>query len=162
MERVAQAWDRMGMRERVLVSSLLLVCVPIALFFFVALPVTSAKAKAELQLDEAVSLQNWVSERHSEWSNTATHQLSAAGANTPVGITGIETALEDSGLRPSVTTLENSQDGRIRLQLDGASFADFARFLESAGPELGYNIASLRITPGDIQGSIAARLDLQP
>jgi type II secretory pathway component PulM len=162
IDRLATAWDQLQARERIAVASLVLVFIPVGLAFLVALPMLDTRENALRQRSEAASLYQWVLARDADWQSLAALGTVAASQVAPVGIAGIEKALTVSGLRDSVSSLENGQDGRVRVQLEGAPFAEFARFLERIAPELGYSIATLRISPATTAGNIVARLELQP
>ncbi len=166
MARLAQAMAQRTRRERGLLASLVFLVLPLTLVFIVALPLIEQRDRARSAQAEARALYLWVQERDAEWQAKGPEANGLAADTSfrpePVGIAGVEAALGRAGLAEAVRTLEDANDRKITLRLEGARFGDVARFLEWAGPDLGYRIARYRLTAEAAPGLIAAELELQP
>ena len=151
----------MSGRERSLILVLLLVVAPLGLWFLVAAPLLDARDSAVARLAEARTLDAWVRARDGEWSaRTGTAGPSATIA--PVGLSGLDRALTEAGLRETATRLENARNGAIAIRLEEAEFALVGPFLEAVERSLGYDIGSLRLLREDAAGLVTAEMELTP
>ena len=154
------AWDRLSRRERFLVIALIAGAVPIALWALVAVPLQESRDRAFGEVAGAQADYVWAAEKVQQFTVLADRNVPEV--LEPAGIAGLEEALIADGLRSAVTALETTRNGGLRLRINDISFDVFGRFLEAAVNRLGYQIATLRITPLQRPGQIEASLDLVP
>jgi type II secretory pathway component PulM len=151
----------MSGRERSLVLVLLLLVAPVGLWFIVASPLLDARESAIARLAEARSLDAWVRARDAEWAARA-GATGPSATVAPVGLSGLDRALTEAGLRETATRLENARNGAIAIRLEEAEFALVGPFLEQVERSLGYDIGSLRLLREDEAGLVTAEMELTP
>jgi type II secretory pathway component PulM len=152
-ERVAA----LSSRERLLLAGLIVAVVPVALYLLVAVPLVAARERAAAGEVEAREALAWVIERDAAWPTDAGSPANGAGMpgeSAPAGLSGIENALSEAGLRDNVEALQNEEGGRISMRLGGIEFVDLGRYLEKVDRSLGYDIASLRIRQSEVEGLV--------
>ena len=157
MRRAATALAARAPRERALLAALVLVVLPLAVWFLGLVPAIEARDRAAAQLVEATRLQDWVRDRDAEF-RAATPGEVAAGA---VGIAGVEARLREDDLREAVRRLEDGREGRVSIAFDAVEFVRLARFVEGAGA-LGYALEDLRMDATDTPGLVTASLTMLP
>lgn len=150
----------MSGRERSLVLLLVLVVAPIGLWFLAAVPILEGRDRAVSRLAEARALQTWVDARNTEWQDADI--VGAEPAAMPVGLSGLDRALDEAQLRDAASRFENAQGGKIAIRLEDADFSRVAPFLENLERALGYDIATLRLVRGESAGLVTVDLELEP
>ena len=160
-ERLIDLLLRISRRERLLLTVLGLVVIPVALVFAVVLPLAQARSQAMDQLAEARTLRDWVGLRTAELASLASAASPAAPPARAIGISGIDQSLRAIGLGPAVTRLANRSDGEIDLAFDKVDFALLAQWLDKEAPAWGYELVSLEIDRGETPGEVKVELVLR-
>ncbi len=161
MTRILELLARLNRREKTLVALLGLAVIPLALVFLVALPALEARDSAARQNAEAQVLLAWTVARDAEWQRLAPTAASAVSTG-PIGLSGLESALADAGLRDGVTALETASGGRVVLRMKDVPFVAAAGFLDTLGTTSGYEIGRLSLNAGDTPASVAVDVELLP
>lgn len=152
----------MSGRERFLLFFLGMVVLPLGLWFLAAVPLMENRETAMERLIEERELEVWVKARDAEWRARSQTDRTAIARVEPVGLSGIDRALSEAGMRAAATRLENARAGGISIRLDGVAFVDFGRFLEEVERDLGYDSESLRLVRTESSGLVRVELDLKP
>ena len=163
-------WDRLAAllmersrRERWLLAAMVLGALPLGLWQGVAAPLIERQAQARAALAETRATELWVAEQAVEHARL----MRAAGggddrAATPVGMSGIEGALREAGLRSDVTELANTADGGITLRFDAVRFSNLAAWLSDQSGQWGYDLDAFTFERGAREDVVAADLRLVP
>jgi len=163
-------WDRLATllmersrRERWLLAVLVLGALPLGFWQGVAVSLVERQAEARAALAGTRATELWVAEQTVEHARL-TH---AAGvgedrATAPVGMSGIETALREAGLRSEVTELANTADGGITLRFDAVRFSRLAAWLSAQSGQWGYDLDAFTFERGAREDVVAADLRLLP
>ena len=155
-------------RERWLLLALVAVAVPVAIWLAVLEPLLQARAAAAARLQAEARLHAWVLDRRAEAlalgrTGNAAGSASGAGAATgPIGVSGLEAALRQGGLREQVSGLARRTDDVIELTFEEVAFAALGAWLADVSPGWGYAIESYRIEPGSRPGTVSAAFTLRP
>jgi type II secretory pathway component PulM len=152
----------MSGRERFLLILLGLVVLPLGLWFLAAVPLMDNRDTAIQRLIEERELEDWVNARDAEWRARGEPGRITTARVDPVGLSGIDRALGEAGMRAAATRLENASAGGVSIRLDGVDFVDFGRLLEMVERDLGYDTESLRLIRTERSGLVRVELDLTP
>jgi len=163
-------WDRLAAllmersrRERGLLAVLVLGALPLGLWQGVAVPLTERQAAARAALAETRATELWVADRaveHARLRHAAGGRKDRAAA--PVGMSGIESALREAGLRDEVTELANTAGGGITLRFDAVRFSRLAAWLSDQSGQWGYDLDAFTFERGAREDVVAADLRLVP
>ena len=134
----------MSGRERFLLFFLGMVVLPLGLWFLAAVPLMENRETAMERLIEERELEVWVKARDAEWRARSQTDRTAIARVEPVGLSGIDRALGEAGMRAAATRLENARAG-----------GEVER-------DLGYDTESLRLVRTESSGLVRVELDLKP
>lgn len=147
-------------RERGLLALLCIFVIPLALIFGLLLPLRAAQQDALAARTEAVAMNLWVQERAGALARMrATPQT---GPQPAIGMSGIEDALIETGLRSAVSDLAQDNRGQVSLRFDQVRFTRLMVWLTEMQPSWGYDLQAFVIEASPISGDVAARLTLMP
>ena len=159
--RIIYALARMSERERLLLTLLGVVVVPLAVIFLAVLPLMQARDAARAQATEAAAMLDWVATQVRALPAEGAEAATAPDANTgPIGISGIEESLVRGDLRAQVSQLSNRPQGGIDLALEAAPFELLGAWLQAMTPLWGYRIAAFRIEAAE-PGLVNATFELE-
>lgn len=160
-DRVTAVIERLSGRERALLLLLAVAGVPLVLYVLAARPLLDARVAAERRLAEAVAERRWVAERGAEWE--------ALGPSRPgrdavqgAGLSALEVAIAEAGLRQNVRMLQEDGNGRVRISFGSAPFERVAGFLDRSDLALGYDLGAMRLTAAEAPGQVEAAIELVP
>jgi len=167
---VSALWDRLAAllmersrRERWLLVVLVFGALPLALWQGLAVPLIERQAQARAALAETRAIEAWLAEQaveHARLMRAARRGETRVAA--PVGMSGLESALREAGLRAEVTELANTADGGITLRFDAVRFSRLAAWLSSQSGQWGYDLDAFTFERGAREDVVAADLRLVP
>jgi type II secretory pathway component PulM len=161
-DRLVYGLAQLSGRERVLVTLLAGLFVPLGIVFAVVLPLVQQRDAARVQAFEARAMLNWVSGQVETLPPDAMATSAAPiAAADPIGISGIEQSLVREGLRQQVTQLANRNSGGVELEFDAAPFEGLTGWLQRTVPDWGYRIIEFRIERGEEPGLVSASFALE-
>jgi type II secretory pathway component PulM len=167
---MSAVWDRLAAllmersrRERWLLLVLVLGTLPLGLWQGVAVPMIERQAQARAALAVTRATEVWVAEQAVEHARLRRAAGDGAGrAAAPVGMSGLEKALREAGLRADVAELANTADGGITLRFDAVRFSWLAAWLSAQSGQWGYDLDAFTIERGEREDVVAADLRLVP
>jgi len=162
--RLMQFLAGLSRRERLLLALLVFLALPLALLQGIALPLLARQEAARAAVVEAEALRGWISERQVELALLPAPDTIASDSPTraPAGLGALEAGLIDAGLRQALVTLANPSGTSVSLRFDGVAFARLMPWLDGLESEMGYRLASLRLTRADTVGLVDAEIQLEP
>jgi len=144
--RIIYTLAQLSERERLLLTLLGVVVVPLAVIFLAVLPLMQARDAARAQAAEATAMLDWVAVQVRALPAEGTElPMAEVGIGDPIGISGIEESLVRGDLRAQVSQLSNRPGGGIDLALEAAPFDLLGAWLLAMTPDWGYRIAAFRI-----------------
>ncbi len=149
-------------RERLLLSLLAGVVLPLALLFGVLLPLQERRTLAQEALQEAQALQLWVQDQARRAPRPLDSSASEAPAVQAIGTSGLEQALLAADLRGYVTRLSDQGDGAVALGFEAIPFERFTGWLNTMRPVWGYAVQTILLERGGEAGLVQAELTLVP
>lgn len=161
--RLMQFLAGLSRRERLLLALLVFLALPLAAVQGIALPLLARQEAARAAVAEAEALRGWVRERQAELA-----QLPAARTDTtsnpspsPAGLGTLEASLIDAGLRQSLVTLMNPSGTSVSMRFDAVHFSRLMPWLEGLEREMGYRMASLRLSRTNMPDLVDAEIQLE-
>jgi len=153
------ALAQLSERERALVLILTVIVLPLAVVFLAVMPLMEARDRAANAAQEARATLNWVSDQVRSLPVDASATGTVASGPDPIGISGIEESLVSFALRDFAKQLANRADGGVDLALEEAPFEALSGWMQSALPELGYDLRAFRIDAAS-PGKVNAQFEL--
>ncbi len=159
MERLTDFLVDLSGRERLLISVLLFLVLPAAIYFGVLVPMERGRDQARVDLVEASALLQWTQARAEEAQRL---QLVARdAAPEPIGVSEIERSLAEVGLRRDLSELSR-QDSDIELQFEAVEFTALGAWINSTSLSWGYEVSSFKVERGSEPGMVRALMTLTP
>jgi len=140
-------------RERVLLSVLVLIALPLLAYFLVLAPVQTARDTALQARDDALALNAWVAARVADMPAISAPQTKPT---EPIGATGIEQTLISAQLRPSVTQLVEQDNGTVELRFDAVTFVQIASWVSAQSRDGGYELDRFDMRALETTGKVSA------
>lgn len=162
--RLMQFLTGLSRRERLLLALLVFLALPVALLQGVALPLLARQEGARTAVAEAEALRLWISERQAELALLPAPETATTDSPSrpPAGLGALEAGLIDAGLRQALITLTNTSGASVSLRFDGVSFVQLMPWLDGLERDMGYQLASLRLTRTEAPGLVDAEIQLEP
>lgn len=159
--RIIYALAQLSGRERLLLTLLGVIGVPVAVIFLAILPMTQSRDAARVQAKESSAMLEWVTAQVRALPAEQTDMAAEPGiGRAPIGISDIEESLVRGALRDQVSQLSNRPDGGVDLSLEAARFDLLGDWLQEMTPAWGYRIAAFRIEAAG-PGMVNATFELE-
>jgi len=149
-------------RERLWLGLLVVVVLPVAVWFGVMAPLQQDRQAAFKRVEQERLLNIWVAERAGEMAMLAAVPTGSKQPKPPIGSAALEQGLIDAGLRPALDELVNRDGGEVVLRFEAVEFEALAAWLSASEPVWGYALREFRFEATNERGIVNASLNLGP
>lgn len=132
------------------------------MFVYVAVlhPFLSAKHALETRVEEQQSMLDWMQPAAAQIQMLRGQQPSHLQPGQSL-LSMVDRSAGEAGFGPALKQVQTNSDGSVRVQMQGVSFDDLVRWLESVHRQYGISVSELTAQRGSGPGTVDATLSLQ-
>jgi general secretion pathway protein M len=156
LQPLKDAWDKLGGRERVIVSAVAIAATVLILYLFLLLPVQRDLARLRAQLPREAEQLQWMRAQAPLAQQLRGRSQTTAAANLPGTL---EQTASTAGFKPQVSTTDAGRN--IQISIDAVAFNALAAWLADLQQTHGVVIDDAAIDALPTSGTVSARIRLR-